>query len=150
MGAARKPWHALACALGLLSLGEVAFQTRAQIRHGQSVFNAVFEETTYVYQTALGLNVLRPNSVIRGSESVIETNSLGLRSPELTTAKPPGEFRIAVLAAVLHYTPTQWTPGWEKWYRVLPAPAQALVVAMTVWVLIAMSSGQAPFIYFQF
>lgn len=68
------------------------------------------------------------------------------------TAIPLGPVGLSVLAAaiVLHYTPAQWSDRWERLFCLLPAPVQAVMIVVTVYGLIALSSGTAPFMYFQF
>jgi len=73
-------------------------QVRSHIRYGTSVFNLLSKQTTYEFDESLGLKLLRSNSIIKGSQAIIETNSLGLRSPELQD-KSQGEIRIAVIGA---------------------------------------------------
>lgn len=81
------------------SIAELGLQVRSQIRFGASIFNAASAETTYVENASLGLKTLRPNATIQGSQSTIKTNSLGLRSPEITEQRSGNEFRIAILGA---------------------------------------------------
>ncbi len=57
---------------------------------------------------------------------------------------------VLLLAVALHYTPDRWAVGWKKLYCRLPAMVQGGVMVVTIFVLIAVSTGQAPFIYFQF
>lgn len=82
----------------LLAL-ETAMQIRSHLRNGQSVLNAFTQETRYVIDPRTGLKVLRPNHLFVGSQVEMKTNSLGLRSPEITPAKNPDTVRIAVIGA---------------------------------------------------
>ena len=98
-GLRRKPFITILLVLLFLIGGELLLQIRAHIRYGQSVFNAVKGETTYVTHPESGLKTLRPSSIIEGQQAVIESNSLGLRMPELPLSKPDDEVWIAVLGA---------------------------------------------------
>ena len=58
---------------------------------------------------------------------------------------------VALLAAVLmHYTPQSWSYKWKHLYCKIPAFAQAIIIAFTIYLTIILSTGSAPFIYFQF
>src|SRR5688500_9743784 len=78
---------------------ELALQVRSHVRYGQSIFNVLTEETRYVLDPATGLRLLRPNRTFSGSESIVRTNSLGLRGPELPVVPARGTLRIAVIGA---------------------------------------------------
>lgn len=67
-------------------------------------------------------------------------------------AFPLGWLGVLVLASafVLHYTPQDWAIAWKSRYSELPSLAQALLIVGTIYVLVAISAGSAPFIYFQF
>ena len=95
----RKPLITFFLVFFFLVSGELFLQVRAHLRFGQSVFNAVKGESTYVKHPVSGLKTLRPNSIIDGQLAIIETNSLGLRMPELPVFKPDGEIWLAVLGA---------------------------------------------------
>jgi hypothetical protein len=95
----RRVFQAVLCAVILLLLAELAAQVRSQLRFGQSVFNALSAQTMYETDPATGLLLLRPNMVFPGSEKVIRSNSLGLRSPEIKEPRVPGSLRIAVIGA---------------------------------------------------
>lgn len=95
----RKTRNTLIMTVGLLLLVEIALQIRSQIRYGQSVFNILSNETTYVFNEELGLKLLRPDHVIDGSQAVMKTNSLGLRDEPVLMPKPTGQYRIAVVGA---------------------------------------------------
>ena len=90
---------ALFSAFLLLFALETAMQVRSHIRNGQSILNAFTSETRYVIDEKTGLKVLRPNHVFLGSQVEMRTNSLGLRSPEISTQKGAGVVRIAVVGA---------------------------------------------------
>lgn len=83
----------------LLVLAEMTLQTRSFLKSGQSVFNALDGQTTYVYDEELGLKLLQPSTTVSGTDSTIVTNSLGLRSPELLSDPPEDALRIALLGA---------------------------------------------------
>jgi len=85
--------------IGLLIMVELALQVRSHIRYGSSVFNIISKQTSYELNPKYQLKLLRPNSIIQGSQAVIKSNSIGLRSPELPVKKQVGELRIAILGA---------------------------------------------------
>ncbi|HKO88840.1 MAG TPA: GDSL-type esterase/lipase family protein [Burkholderiales bacterium] len=80
-------------------LVETALQWRSHVRYGQSVFNAIKKESLYVTDRRTGLKTLRPHSGFAGSQAVIQTNSLGLRSAEISPVRRKGDLRIAVVGA---------------------------------------------------
>ncbi|WP_163836746.1 MBOAT family O-acyltransferase [Spartinivicinus ruber] len=58
---------------------------------------------------------------------------------------------ICLLAVtILHFTPSKWTFDWKVIYCRLPVYVQAISIACVAYGLLALSSGAAPFIYFQF
>ncbi|MEZ5529346.1 MAG: MBOAT family O-acyltransferase [Porticoccaceae bacterium] len=57
---------------------------------------------------------------------------------------------VLLVAVVFHYTPDSWTYDWKKVYCKLPSMVQGGLIVTLVFLLVAVSSGQAPFIYFQF
>ncbi len=95
----RRVFLAILCAVVFLLLAELATQLRSQWRYGQSVFNAFAAQTMYETDPATGLLLLRPSTVFPGSEKIIRSNSLGLRSPEVHAPREPGSLRIAVIGA---------------------------------------------------
>lgn len=78
---------------------ELALQVRSHLRYGQSVFNALRGETRYFEDPRTGLKLLRPGRVFPGELVEIRTNSLGLRSPEVSHRRVEGSLRIAVVGA---------------------------------------------------
>lgn len=94
-----KTAKAIISALCIFLLLEIALQVRSHIRYGTSVLNALFGETTYKINEDISLKLLRENAKISGNQATIITNSLGLRSPEIDSKKPPNTLRIAVLGA---------------------------------------------------
>jgi lysophospholipase L1-like esterase len=98
MSTSKKVFFSILWALSAFIIVELLLQVRSHIRYGTSVFNLLAKQTTYEFNESLGLQLLRPNSIIEGSQAIIETNSLGLRSPELQD-KSQGEVRIAVIGA---------------------------------------------------
>ncbi|MEZ5529345.1 MAG: hypothetical protein R3E57_05370 [Porticoccaceae bacterium] len=99
MSGPRKVALSVVWALGLFLVAEFALQLRSQIRYGASVFNVLSAETTYQFHEDLQLKLLRPSAVIQGSQAVIETNSMGLRSPELPVEKGKSDLRVVLLGA---------------------------------------------------
>ncbi|MET0101205.1 MAG: hypothetical protein ABW078_05675 [Sedimenticola sp.] len=95
----RKTRNTLIIAICILLAVEIGLQVRSQIRYGQSVFNAISAETTYIHDPVTGLKLLRPNHRIEGSQATIVTNALGLRDEPLPEIKPEDEFRIAIVGA---------------------------------------------------
>jgi len=69
-----------------------------------------------------------------------------------STFTPFGWLGISVLglSIVLHYTPKRWSDSASRHFGRIPAVAQGAVLASVVLVLVALSSGSAPFVYFQF
>ncbi|MDX2465226.1 MAG: hypothetical protein QNK31_12040, partial [Porticoccus sp.] len=59
-------------------------------------------------------------------------------------------FSVLLIAVIAHYTPDRWTFGWKGLYCRLPSMVQGGLMVATVFLLVAISSGEAPFIYFQF
>ncbi len=57
---------------------------------------------------------------------------------------------IFLLAIVLHYTPTRWSMDWKDLYCKVPAVIQAGGIVGILYFLVAISTEEAPFIYFQF
>lgn len=99
IGAYQKPFKTLFGIIVLLVLVETALQARSHIARGRSVINALTEETTYFHSERHGLKLLRPSATISGSDASIVTNSMGLRSPEISRTKPEGTLRIAFVGA---------------------------------------------------
>lgn len=55
-----------------------------------------------------------------------------------------------LLAVALHYTPPSWSSASLERFRRLPVPLQAGAMVATTYLLVAISTGAAPFVYFQF
>lgn len=94
-----KVWRTLLFTVLAWLLAEGALQVRAHLRYGTSIANVASAETTFVFNETFQIKTLRPGAVIKGSQSTIETNALGLRSPEVAAEKRPEEFRVVVLGA---------------------------------------------------
>jgi lysophospholipase L1-like esterase len=99
MPAGKKVFYSILWAVSALIIAELLLQVRSHLRYGTSVFNLLSQSTTYEYNEPLGLKLLRPNATIDGSQATIRTNSLGLRSPEISHEKKQGEIRIAIIGA---------------------------------------------------
>lgn len=91
--------RAVLWAIVLFVLLELALQVRSHLRFGQSIFNLVTEEPMYWFDTENGLKLLTPNALHDGSLARIESNSMGLRSPEIPRTKTAGEYRVAIVGA---------------------------------------------------
>jgi lysophospholipase L1-like esterase len=96
---AQKTIRVLLLALLMVCGLELVLQVRSHVQRGQSVFNLVTAETRYVHHPITGLKLLRPDRVFRGSEQVIRTNSLGLRSANVSPGRAPDSLRLAILGA---------------------------------------------------
>ncbi|MDO6709210.1 MBOAT family O-acyltransferase [Aliiglaciecola sp. 2_MG-2023] len=59
---------------------------------------------------------------------------------------------ITILSAAIiaHYLPDSWTFSWKKVYSSLPTVAQSILIVTITFLVMAFSSGDAPFVYFQF
>jgi lysophospholipase L1-like esterase len=95
----RKVLHLLAWLVLIWGSAETALQIRSHVRFGTSVLNALADDTTYVFNAQLGLKTLRPDAIIAGSRSTIETNALGLRGAPVPNDREEGELRVAILGA---------------------------------------------------
>ncbi len=65
---------------------------------------------------------------------------------------PVGTVGLTVLglAVLLHFSRRDWADLWVRQYCRLTAAMQAIVLVVTVFVLVALTNSQAPFVYFQF
>ncbi|SHJ57165.1 Acyl-CoA synthetase (AMP-forming)/AMP-acid ligase II [Malonomonas rubra DSM 5091] len=84
-----------------LICGELFLQLRSQIKHGRSVFNRAFSESTVVYNENVGAKTYRPllERYDDTGNIVFSTNSLGLRSPEIDSILRNDELRIAIVGS---------------------------------------------------
>ena len=71
-------------------------------------------------------------------------------SPLATTALPALGLAALIAAALLHLLPRGSYLSWGQRFMGLPAAAQAVGLAMTLYGLVALSPGATGFIYFQF
>ena len=94
-----KTHRALAVAGLVWLLVEAGAQWRSHQRFGQSAFGHLGGASDEQINPLAGLRLFRPNARIGGSEQAIQTNSQGLRSPEIPFDKPAGSVRIAVVGA---------------------------------------------------
>jgi D-alanyl-lipoteichoic acid acyltransferase DltB (MBOAT superfamily) len=62
----------------------------------------------------------------------------------------PLGYGVLLLCVALHYTPDHWSYGWKTFFTRLPAVVQASLITATMLMVLTISSGEAPFIYFQF
>lgn len=88
----------LLAALLLLSM-EVLLQVRSHFRYGQSIFNAVANETMYVNHPDNGMLLLRPNRTIKGEKIEIQSNAEGLRNAAVSRHRPAGSVRLIMIGA---------------------------------------------------
>lgn len=96
---ARKIALAILVAIAVLVSIELAFQVRAQVRTGESVFSLLSGKTSFVQHPTLDVRILRPSSVIKGTRQTITSNRFGLRDEDYEPQPPAGERRIALLGA---------------------------------------------------
>jgi lysophospholipase L1-like esterase len=89
----------VALTLALLFALEAIAQYRLYLRSGITVLDTIRHQSLYVYERETGLRLLRPNALVRGQVQSIQTNSLGLRSPEISPAPPAYGLRVAVIGA---------------------------------------------------
>jgi len=90
----------IAWTLAILLGIELVAQVREQLLSGRSALNHLDgSPPDFTRDPVTGLRLLRPNAVIRGQVQEIRSNSLGLRSDEIPSPKPPGERRIALVGA---------------------------------------------------
>lgn len=59
-------------------------------------------------------------------------------------------FTVLLIAIISHYVPDKWTYEWKNVYVKLPYYVQGALMVFVIYLVIAFSSGSAPFIYFQF
>ena len=96
--------NTLIAVLLLFVLAEVALQWRAEVKFGNSIFSAAAatDNSTSMFENRNGFKLLSANQHFAGSSISVQSNSLGLRSPELTE-KTPGNSRLIVLGASSTY-----------------------------------------------
>jgi lysophospholipase L1-like esterase len=82
----------------LLAIEAIA-QYRSYLRFGLTTVHGNRQQSLYVDDRETGLRLLRANTVVRGQVQSIQSNSLGLRSPEIPVAHPPHGLRVAVIGA---------------------------------------------------
>lgn len=95
----KKIWTTLSLSILLFLLVEIGLQFRAHVKYGNSLITTSKKQSMYYRDSRFGLKLLRPNFVTKGSQAAIESNSLGLRSPEISLTKPPGVLRVAIVGA---------------------------------------------------
>lgn len=62
-----------------------------------------------------------------------------------------GVVLLIVLGLALHFLPRRWDLGVERLFIRLPAPVQAFILFLVIWIVIQTASAEVvPFIYFQF
>jgi lysophospholipase L1-like esterase len=82
-----------------LVAAELVLQARAEMRTGESAFDLLGGQRTFVLDPALGFYVLRPNALIAGRHASIRSNRYGLRGADFPPEKARGEIRIVLLGA---------------------------------------------------
>jgi lysophospholipase L1-like esterase len=98
-GSAGRVLRIVALTLVFLLAIEAIVQYRSYLRFGFSTLHTSRQQSLYVDDRETGLRLLRPNTVVRGAVQSIQTNSLGLRSPEISVAHAAGSLRVAVIGA---------------------------------------------------
>lgn len=94
-----KPLMAVGLAVTLFVIAEIGLQWLSYHRSGQSIFAKLQGNSHYVPDPGTGLTLLRPSVEFGGAQQSIQSNSYGLRSPEIVLEKPKATLRIAVLGA---------------------------------------------------
>lgn len=96
--------NTLIALLLLFVLAEVALQWRAHVKSGNSIFSAVAatDDSVNMFEARDGFKVLSANQHFAGSSISVQSNSLGLRSPELAE-KTADSSRLVVLGASSTY-----------------------------------------------
>lgn len=96
--------NTLIVVLLLFVLAEVALQWRAEVKFGNSIFSAVAatDNSVSMFEARDGFKILSANQRFDGSSISVQSNRLGLRSPELGQ-KMPGSSRLIVLGASSTY-----------------------------------------------
>jgi acyl-CoA synthetase (AMP-forming)/AMP-acid ligase II/lysophospholipase L1-like esterase len=100
----RRRWSfalAAAIALAIMVAGEGALQTRAYLKTGRSAAALLTGRGTVIFNEEWGVRTYRPNNVLEVPSRQVrfETNSLGLRSPEIQRQPGANELRVAVAGA---------------------------------------------------
>ena len=85
-----------------LIIGEGFLQVRSQLKHGRSAFNLVTNESAIIFNEELDVTTYRPN-IVRNNRKTgkisLSINSLGLKSPEISSMPEKDELRIAVVGS---------------------------------------------------
>lgn len=95
----RKVWLSLALAIVLLVGAEAALQARAYLYGDEEAMQIVDDEGIYFFNEDYQLKLIQPNIVSDERSRTVRSNSLGLRSPELSPVKQSDEIRVAILGA---------------------------------------------------
>lgn len=85
-----------------LLCGELFLQIRSQLKYGRSAFNIATNESHVIYNVDLGVKTYRPLLKKMNKETgtvLFASNSIGLRSPEISQDLGPRELRIAIVGS---------------------------------------------------
>lgn len=95
----RKVWLCFALAIVLLIVAEVALQARAYLYGDEKAMQIVDDEGIYFFNEDYQLKLIQPNIVSDEGYRTVRSNSIGLRSPEISQSKQSDEIRVAILGA---------------------------------------------------
>ena len=93
----KKVWISFILAILLLVGAEAAVQTRAYMKGEEEPVKAVDEEGIYFFNEEYQLKLIQPNIVSDEGYRTVKSNSIGLRSPEISQEKQNNEIRVAIL-----------------------------------------------------
>ncbi|MEZ5758881.1 MAG: GDSL-type esterase/lipase family protein [Emcibacteraceae bacterium] len=96
----RKVWISFILAIFLLGGAEAALQFRAYMKGDEDApVETVDDGGIYYFNDEYQLKLIQPNIDVDEGYRVVRSNSLGLRSPEISAKKQDNEIRIAMLGA---------------------------------------------------
>lgn len=90
---------AIMMAVCLLILLEAGLQLRSHLRTGQSIVSHLSGASTFVWDSKLGIRLLRPDNVVLGRKRTMSTNHYGLRGPDFPPQPAENEHRLAILGS---------------------------------------------------
>ncbi|MBL4602774.1 MAG: hypothetical protein JKY84_08515 [Emcibacteraceae bacterium] len=95
----RKVWASLILAIFMLAGIEAALQARVYLNGGAVADELVDDGSIYFYNEEFQLKLIQPNIISDEGYRTVQSNSYGLRSPEIALEKEEDEVRIAILGA---------------------------------------------------